>query len=94
MAGSHHVVEDGATIDLVIFVVKIFLWFVYTGKIKTNLCQQIIIRASTLSYTWFYSTASWSFRVRQLLPRYLQVIHGKRVATFSVPDKLSISVRA
>ena len=83
-------------VDLKIFVVKIFFGLCTLGKYK-HICQQMIIRVSTWSYTWFYSTASQSFRARQLLLWYSQVTHGKWVTIFSVPDKSSVftvSVRA
>ena len=50
----------GSTVDLEIFVVKIFSWFAQTTKIKNtnNILQRIIIIARTLHFCQFHSTAS------------------------------------
>ena len=48
------------TVDLEIFVVKIFSWFAQTTKIKNTkyILQWIIITARTLLFAQFHSTAS------------------------------------
>ena len=45
------------TVDLEIFVVKIFSWFAQTTKIK-NMKQRIITIARALLFAQFHSTAS------------------------------------